>query len=222
MWRAFSDLAYNNTPAVNGEKRLSLTVSSTGARSSTPLGPRPPDHGRGQGRVPFQSLSWQTESSHHSTVMPISNSSDPWLHQTSTCWPLEEQHCAEGFAISASFKTDNPPLWSGLISPSTRADALRGNRGLCLNCHDDNHSFKHCRRPFINASDCLNPEQYHQDQGQLNCHNHNTYTSDHHGGIPPLPTSCAPASAPEMCFGAVYNPGGNPNARQPVTFRIGN
>ena len=35
----------------------SLPVSSTGARSSTPSGPRPADHGRGQGRVPSQSLS---------------------------------------------------------------------------------------------------------------------------------------------------------------------
>ena len=36
--------------------------------------------------------------------------------------------------------------------------ALRENRGLCLNCHEDNHSFKDCRHPFINASGCLNPE----------------------------------------------------------------
>ena len=32
------------------------------------------------------------------------------------------------------------------------------NRRLCLNCHEDNHSFKHCRHLFIIASGCLNPE----------------------------------------------------------------
>ena len=88
--------------------------------------------------------------------MPIDYSSDPWLDHTSNCWPLEKHHYAEGFAVKATFKTDDPPLWSGLLSP--RADALRENRGLCLSCHEDNHSFKHCRHPFIIASCCLNPE----------------------------------------------------------------
>ena len=49
-----------------------------------------------------------------------------------------------------------PPLWSGLLSP--RADAIRENRGLYFNCHEDNLSFKHCTHPFITASGCLNPE----------------------------------------------------------------
>ena len=54
MWKAFSDMAHNKTPAVNGEKHSSLPVSSTGARSSAPSGPRPAVHDRGQGRVPSQ------------------------------------------------------------------------------------------------------------------------------------------------------------------------
>ena len=198
--------------------------------------------------------------------MPINDPSDPWLDQTSNCRPLEEHHYAEGSAINASFKTDDPPLWSGFLLPSTRADALRENRGLCLNCHEDNHSFKHCRHPFIIASGCLSPEldqrgddntyrrwqarmvchrrdgkssfpynhkknrchhpgqsrRYHLDQGKVNCHNDTTYTSDHHGGIPPSPASSAPAPAPGMRCGAVHNPDGNPNAHQPSTFRTGN
>ena len=197
--------------------------------------------------------------------MRIDYSSDPWLDHTSNCWPLEEHHYAQGFAVSVSFKTDYRPLWSGLLSPSTRADALQENLGLCLNCHEDNHSFKHCRHPFINASGCLNPElgqlgdddayqrwqarmvcyrrdgkshhpnihkkngrhhsgqsrEYHQDQGQVNCYNDNTYTSDHHGGVPPSPASSAPAPAPGMRVGAAIT-GGNLNARQPGTFRTGN
>ena len=156
MWRAFSALAPNKTPAVNGAFFLYLPVSSTGTRPSA-SGPRPADHERDQGRVPSQSLLWQTGSSHYPTVMPIDDSSRRWLDQTSNCRPLEEHHYAEGFAVSASFKTGDPPLGTGLLSPSTRADALRENRGLCLNCYEDNDSYKHCRHPFIDPSGCLNP-----------------------------------------------------------------
>ena len=92
----------------------------------------PADHGRGQGRVPSQSLLWQTGSSHHPTAMPIDDLSHPLLDQTSNCWSLEEHHYGDFCAVGASFKTDDPPLWSGLLSPSARADALRENRGLCL------------------------------------------------------------------------------------------
>ena len=63
---------------------------------------------------------------------------------------------------------------------------------------------------------------YHQDQGQVNCHNDTTYTSDHNGGIPRSPASSAPAPAPRMRFGAAHNPGGNTHARQPGTFATGN
>ena len=130
MWGAFSDLTHNKTPAVNGEQHFSLPVSSTSARSSAPSGPRPADHGHGQGRVSSQLLSWQKRSSHHPIAISPDDLSDPWLDQTSDCWPLEEHHYAEVFAVSVSFKTDYPLLWSGLLSPSTRADALRENRGL--------------------------------------------------------------------------------------------
>ena len=49
--------------------------------------------------------------------MPIDDSSDPCLDHTSNCWPLEEHHYAEVFAVSASCKTDYPPLWSGFFHP---------------------------------------------------------------------------------------------------------
>ena len=77
---------------------------------------------------------------------------------THHCWPLEEHHYAEVFTVSASFKTDYHPLWRGILSPSTRADALRANKGLCLNYHEDNHSFKHRRHLFVTASGFLNHE----------------------------------------------------------------
>ena len=260
---------HNKTPAVNGEKQFSPPVSSTGTRSSALSGPRPAVHGRGQGRVPSQSPSWQTGSSHNPIDMSITDSTAPWLDKMPNCWPLEEQHCAEGFTVCASFKTDDPRLWSGLLTPSARAAALRENRDHCLNCHGDTHSLRNCRHPFISASGCLNPELsqlgdddvfrrwrarvvsyhrdgrssrsqtynknrrnrsnqsqgYHQDQGQTNSHSGNhssTYTPGQHGAVPPSPASSASASALGKCFGATHNLSGNPNARQPGTFRTGN
>ena len=213
--------------------------------------------------MPSQTPSWQMGSSNNPIVMSVIDSADPWTDNTSKCWPLEEHHYAEGFAVCASFETDDPPLWSALLSPSARAAALRENRGHCLNCHEDTHSFRNCRHPFINASGCLNPELgqfdnddayrrwqarmtsyrggnsrshqnknrrnrsvytrgYHKDQGQVNSHSDNQYTSGHHGGVPPSPASSAPAVAPGMRLGADHTPSGNPNARQPGTFRTGN
>ena len=66
---------------------------------------------------------------------------------------------------------------------------------------------------------------YHQDQGQVNSHSGNPgnqYTSDYHGDVPPSPASSTPAVAPGMRLGPGHNPSGNPNARQPGTFRTGN
>ena len=64
-------------------------------------------------------------SSHNPIDMPIADSTDPWLDKMSNCWPLEEQHYADVFAVSASYETDNPSLWRGLLTPSARAAALR-------------------------------------------------------------------------------------------------
>ena len=88
--------------------------------------------------------------------MSANDLTDPWTDHTSKCWPLEEHHYAEVFAVCASSKTDDPHLWIALLSPSARAAALRENRGHCLNCHEDTRSFRNCRHPFINESGCLN------------------------------------------------------------------
>ena len=115
MWTAFSDLSNNKTPAINGDKFFSLPLSS-GVRSSAPSGPRPAGHGRGQGRVASQTPSWQMGSSNNPIVMSVIDSADPWTDNTSKCWPLEEHHYAEVFAVCASFETDDPPLWSALLA----------------------------------------------------------------------------------------------------------
>ena len=220
----------------------------------------------GQCRLLSQSLSWQTGPNHHQPGMPIDYSYDPRLDETLNCWPLNDHHYSEDFAVSDAFKKDYLPLWSGLFSLSTRAGTLRKNQALCLDSHEDNHCFKQCRHPSANASGCLNTghgqlgdddvyrrwpariicyhrdgkvsrpnnhknncrhhsgrsREYRHDQVQVSCHNDNTYTSDHHGDIPPSLASSAPAPDPEMRVGAAHNPGENPNARQPGIFRAGN
>ena len=93
-------------------------------------GPRPAGHGRGLGRVPSQLLLWQSGSTHTPIVRPINDPTDHWLDQTPNCLPLEDLHYAEVFAVSYSFNTDDPPLWSGLLSRSTRAAALREPGGF--------------------------------------------------------------------------------------------
>ena len=65
---------------------------------------------------------------------------DPWLSTSFNCWPLDEHHYAEIFAVCSSIQTDDPPLRSGVLTPTTRAAALRENGGPCLNCRKDPHS----------------------------------------------------------------------------------
>ena len=57
-----------------------------------------------------------------------------------------------------SIQTNDPPLWSGLLSLSARATALSENRGHCLNCHEDTHALRQCEHPFQNHSDILDPD----------------------------------------------------------------
>ena len=122
MWKAFNDLARNKTSAVNGGKIFSLPVSSSGARSSAPSGPRPVGHGRGQGQVPSHTPSWQRGSSNNPIVMSVNDPTDPWTDYTSNCWLLEELHSAEVFVVYASFLDRRP---SSLERPSL---ALRPRR----------------------------------------------------------------------------------------------
>ena len=63
-------------------------------------------------------------------------------------------HCASSFRL---FNTDDPPLWTPLVTLEARTQAFRNNKGRCLNCHGTDHSFKGCPQPFINCSGCLNP-----------------------------------------------------------------
>ena len=82
-------------------------------------------------------------------VTSVNDPTDPWTDNTSKCWPLEERHYAEVFAVCASFRTDEPPLWSARLSPSARAAALRENRGHCINGHEDTLSFRNADTPLL-------------------------------------------------------------------------
>ena len=121
VWKAFGDLSNNNTPAVNGERFFSLPVSSSGVRSPALSGPRPAGHGPDEGRGRSRPPSWRMGSSQNPIVMSVIDPTDPWTDNTSKCW---KHRYAEVFAVCASFETDDPPLWSALLSPSARAAAL--------------------------------------------------------------------------------------------------
>ena len=103
MWKAFSDISNNKTPAINGENVYSLPVPWSGVRSSAPSGPRPADLGRGHGRVSSQKPSWQMGSGNNPLVMSVIDTADSWTDNTYKCWPLEEHHHGEVFAVSSSF-----------------------------------------------------------------------------------------------------------------------
>ena len=72
MSRALSHLALNKTPAVN-DKTHFLYLFLRRERRHPPSGPRPGVDGRGQGRVPSQSPSRQTGSSHNPIAMSITD-----------------------------------------------------------------------------------------------------------------------------------------------------
>ena len=67
---------------------------------------------------------------------------DPWLDASSNCWPLDEHHYLEVFAVCSSIQTDDPPLGSDLLIPTARTAALRENRGHCLSFDEDTHSLE--------------------------------------------------------------------------------
>ena len=69
------------------------------------------------------------------------------IHVEYSHWPLA--HCNEVCAVSDTFSTDDPPLWSSLLSLTTLAVALRDHQVQCLNCHETSHYLKQCSHPFI-------------------------------------------------------------------------
>ena len=71
IWKAFGDLSNNKTPAINGENVFFFACFFVGSAVIRPVGARPAGHGRGQGRVPSQTPSWQMGSINNPIVMSV-------------------------------------------------------------------------------------------------------------------------------------------------------
>ena len=117
MWRAFSDLAHNKTPAVNGGKHFSLPASSTGARSSAPSGPRSAGNGRGTAECRPSRPLGRRDRAILRLLCQLLIPPTIWLDKMPNCWPLEEHRYAEDFAVSTSFMTDHPPSGAASSRP---------------------------------------------------------------------------------------------------------
>ena len=164
MWRAFRDVRHIETPAINGEtKFLRLSLRQRCGHPPPSSGPGLPVMGAARTECrPSRLLGRQDQDmnppSHNPIVMSANDPTDPWLDGISNCKRLEEHRYSESLAVGALFMNDDPPLWSGLLSPPARAASLRETREFCLNRHEDTHFFRNCMHLFINASGCLNPE----------------------------------------------------------------
>ena len=150
MWKAFGDLSNNKTPAINGEKMFSLPLSSSGMRSSAPSGPVPPVMGAATADCRPRRL-------HGRWGRAIIQLSCLGMTTRPNAGPSKSIIMRRFLPFALRLKPAT--LLSGApFSRPPHAAALRENRGHCLNCHEDTHSFRNCRHPFINASGCLNPE----------------------------------------------------------------
>ena len=119
MWLALGTLANTISPAIHGVK-LYLLNAVSGGRVSFPSDPPPAALGRGQGRAASQTSSWATGSQRNPLVMNVSQDpTDPWVSSMSySHWRLA--HCDEVCTVTDVFSTDDPPLWSSLLSPTDR------------------------------------------------------------------------------------------------------
>lgn len=74
-------------------------------------------------------------------------------------WPLNPDHWEEVFSVSRSFNTEDPPLWTPLVTEADRRQAFAAFTGMCLNCGQKNHhNMRQCTLPFTNSTGLLNPE----------------------------------------------------------------
>ena len=100
-------------------KQFFLACFFVGCAVIRPVEDRPASSGRGQGRTPSQSPARQTGSRSNPVMMNVSKSipdcTDPWTDTSLNCWPLDEHHFAEVFAVCSSIQTDDPPLWIGFL-----------------------------------------------------------------------------------------------------------
>lgn len=70
---------------------------------------------------------------------------------------MHQADVAEVMLIIASFNTEDPPLWTPLLTVVNRREVARAIQGLCLDCRAENCSVRSCPQTFLNTSGALNP-----------------------------------------------------------------
>lgn len=157
MWEALDKLTVAHTPAVNGAEFFS--VSSTNIRSSSAVSRAVAS----SAMRPASTSVWSKGAS--STVMTVDpqpvDDRDPFMLHYSD-WPLQGHYEAVyQVALEYAKQKQDPQLFTPLLTPEARRDALRTFQGKCLNCLGEDHSFKLCSRGFVNATGLLNPDIKH-------------------------------------------------------------
>ena len=161
LWLAFDALETNKTLAIRGDGFVSVPSTS---------GAHPYADGRSSGASARNNGRQHTRQGHQfagTAGQPIVMNVSAITHDPFTlcysAWPLDPDHWEEVYAVSASFATDDPPLWTPLVTHADRRQAFASFRGVCLNCGEQRHNMRQCEQPFTNSSGLLNPEL-----GQLN------------------------------------------------------
>ena len=152
----FQTMATNITPATSGE-----TYASLPPLTGLSLQPHAGNCSQSRYAAP-SSRSGPVDSSRNPVGMSVAHADhydcDPFSHNYHH-WPTDPPDWETAvFQVFGSFQNNDPRLWTPLTTPEERAQAFRGYKGRCLNCHGTDHSFKHCVNAFTSVSGCLNPQ----------------------------------------------------------------
>ncbi|CAB1110148.1 unnamed protein product [Ectocarpus sp. CCAP 1310/34] len=143
MWDVLDKRAFAHTSAVHGDEFFS--VSSTNTRSSSAVS-------RAAASSVLRSTvtpSWsQGSSAAVMSVDPLPNDDrDPFLLHYSD-WPLHGRFQeVYNVASEMALTKNDAPLFTPLVSAEERRNALRLYKGKCLNCLEEDHSFKSSPAP---------------------------------------------------------------------------
>ena len=155
MWLAFELYATNMTPAIKGETFFSFTspgghttFSSTQPSSASAQQTRSRNTHQGTARNPYV----MTVTSPHTA-----SDEDPFTTDYNH-WPLE--HFQEVYAVSTTFSTSDPPLWSPLLTANARLEALRSYSGQCLNCGGQDHKYEDMPELLHQQYGCTQPRTW--------------------------------------------------------------
>ena len=96
--------------------------------------------------------------------MSVQNQKDPF-RASFDAWPFSKETFDDVYVVSTTaFVTNDPHLWTPLLSPSARKDAFRRHANTCINCNGTGHSMRDCPEPCINTFSPMNPELQNNTQ----------------------------------------------------------